>query len=159
MSVIATQVIGAFIWSVVSILISQIVSVTLMAWLGLPPKKLTHEIEVIQNPAIGASFFIVSLTVAFFVNMFTTDVFSRSVTPEEADFLTSTGWIVGALALGTLFMLTNFMIAHRVMGRENNESVFDYIKRELIEEQNVSLAFFLGGLSVVPYISVLFQMV
>jgi hypothetical protein len=72
-------------------------------------------------------------------------------------FLVGAGWITGALVLGWGFTWLSFIIAHRVMGRENDESALDYIKRELILEQNASLAFFLGGLAVVCFISVIYQ--
>jgi len=152
MSQVAVQVLGALLWSVVSIAISQVTSIMLMAWLGLPPKKLVHEIEEVQNPAVGACFFIVSLAVAFFVGMFTSNGFT-----DAEGVLAGTGWIVGALVLGAAFTTLSFVVAHRVMGRENDESVLDYIKRELILEQNASLAFFLGGLSIVCFMSVIFQ--
>lgn len=154
MNEIALQVLGALGWSVLSIAISQGVSVALMAWLGLPPKKLVREIEVVQNPAVGACFFIISLTVALFVGMFTTNANSPT---EAGSIIGGAGWIIGALVLGWAFTWLSFAVAHRVMGRENDESALGYIKRELIEEQNASLAFFLGGLSVVCFISVLFQ--
>lgn len=152
MNEITLQVLGALGWSVLSIVISQSVSVGLMAWLGLPPKKLVREIEVVQNSAVGAVFFVVSLTVALFVGMFTTNG-----TSEAGGILPGAGWIAGALVLGWSFSWLSFIVAHRVMGRENDESALGYIRRELIEEQNASLAFFLGGLSVACFISVMFQ--
>ncbi|MEM6527684.1 MAG: hypothetical protein AAF653_05280, partial [Chloroflexota bacterium] len=137
-----------------SVIVAQVISISLMWFLGLPPKKLVREIEVRQNAAVGASFFIISLAVSFFISQFVTNGQSETVS-----FLAGAGWITGALALGTLLMWLSFIIAHNVMGRENNETVLDYIRRELIEEQNASLACFLGGLAIVPYISVIYQMI
>ncbi len=153
-------IISAIAWSIVATLISQMVSVIILAWLGLPPKKLIHEIEEVQNPAIGACFFIIALSVGLFVGAFTSDGFSAN-DPAFVDpgFLGSTGWIVLALFMGALLTWISFEVAHRVMGVENEESTFRYIQRELIEEQNASLAFFLGGLSIVPFIAVIFQMI
>ena len=148
-------VVSAIAWSVVATLISQMVSVIILAWLGLPPKKLIHEIEEVQNPAIGACFFIIALAVGLFVGAFTSDGF----TTNDPGIAGSTGWIVLALFMGGLITWVSFEIAHRVMGVENEESTFRYIQRELIEEQNASLAFFLGGLSIVPFIAVIFQMI
>jgi len=153
------QVTSAIVWSILAVIISQVTSVGLMAWLGLPPKKLTHEIEVVQNPAVGAVFFIVSLTVALFVSMFVTDLFDTNRQSSDVTYIVGTAWIVGAFLLGMGLSWINFMIAHRVMGRENNESLYDYIRREIVEEQNAALAFFLGGLAIAPFIAVLFQMV
>lgn len=149
-----TIVIGAIGWSLLSILVSQGTSILLMWWLGLPPKKLVHEIEEVQNPAIGASFFIVSLAVSFFISQFVTNGYT-----EAESIPIGAAWIAGALIMGAVFMWLSFMVAHRVMGRENNETVLQYIQRELIEEQNLSLAFFLGGLAIVSFISVIYQMI
>lgn len=45
------------------------------------------------------------------------------------------------------------------MGRQPGETVYTYLRREIIDEQNASLAFFLGGLSVAPFISIMFQLI
>lgn len=148
-------VVSAIAWSIVATLISQMVSVIILAWLGLPPKKLIHEIEEVQNPAIGACFFIIALAVGLFVGAFTSDGF----TTNDPGYAASAGWIVLALFVGALLTWISFEVAHRVMGVENEESTYRYIQRELIEEQNASLAFFLGGLSIVPFIAVIFQMI
>lgn len=148
----ATIIFGSIGWSILSILIAQGTSIAIMTILGLPPKKLIHEIEEVQNAAVGAVFFIVSITVAFFVGMFTTNGYT-----DAGGVLPGAAWIVGAFIMGMGFTWINFIVAHRVMGRENDETVLDYIRRELVLEQNASLAFFLGGLSIVPFISVLFQ--
>jgi hypothetical protein len=160
MNDVALQVSLAIAWSVVATLVSQLISVLFMWWLGLSPKKLVHEIEEIQNPAIGAAFFIISLTVGLFIGIMASDGFSVNK-PEYRDpgFLGGAGWIILALVLGTVLVWISFEIAYRVMGVENNESLYRYIQRELIEEQNVSLAFFLGGLAIVPYIAVIFQVI
>ncbi len=160
MSEAVLVIVGAIGWTIVATIISQIVSISIMTWLGLPPKKLIHEIEEIQNTAVGASFFIISLAVGFFIGAFTSDGFSAN-DPSYVDpgFLGSTGWIVLALVLGAVLTWISFEIAHRAMGIENDENTYRYIQRELIQEQNASLAFFLGGLSIVPFIAVIFQMI
>jgi hypothetical protein len=145
-----------------------------MAWLGLSPRRLTQEIEDVQNPAVGAVFFIVSLTVSLFIGMFVTAGFTpvRSASVEVApgyavdaaaleattqDYLVGAGWIIGAFVLAMVLTWINFYIAYRVMSPTPGENVVQYIRRELIVEQNVSLAFFLGGLAISPFIAVLFQ--
>lgn len=160
MNEVILVVVAAIGWSIAATLISQMVSVIIMAWLGLPPKKLIHEIEEVQNPAIGASFFVIALTVGLFVGAFASDGFSVN-DPAYIDpgLLGSTAWIALALFMGVLITWISFEVAHRVMGVENEESTFRYIQRELIEEQNASLAFFLGGLAIVPFIAVIFQMI
>lgn len=155
MSEAVLVVVAAIGWTIAATVISQIVSIGIMTWLGLPPKKLIHEIEEIQNSAVGACFFIISLAVGFFIGAFTSDGFSTN----DASYPEATGWIVLALALGFALTWLSFEIAHRAMGVENNETTYQYIRRELIQEQNASLAFFLGGLSIVPFIAVVFQMI
>jgi F0F1-type ATP synthase assembly protein I len=155
MNEMITQIVAAVGWTIAATIISQLVSISLMRWLGLPPKKLIHEIENVQNPAVGASFFIISLAVGLFIGIFTSDGFS----PTTPDFLTGAGWIILALVLGFVLTWISFEIAHRMMGVENNETTYKYIRRELIDEQNSSLAFFLGGLAIVPFIAVIFQMI
>jgi len=147
-------VLAAIGWSIGATLIAQLVSITLMWWLGLPPKKLSHEIEDVQNTAVGACFFIVSLTAGLFVGIFTSNGFT-----DAQDFITSTGWIVLALFLGVTLMWMGFEIAHRVMGPIEGESTKRYIQREIVEEQNAALAFLLGGLAVTPFIAVIFQVI
>jgi ABC-type multidrug transport system fused ATPase/permease subunit len=146
-------VIGAIGWSIAAVVVSQGTSILLMWWLGLPPKKLIHEIEEVQNSAVGACFFIVSLAVSIFISQFVTNGYT-----DEGSIIAGAAWIAGAFVLGTVIMGINFFIAHRVMDPQD-ETVIQYIRRELIEEQNASLAFFLGGLAIASYISVIYQMI
>ena len=167
MSVVAQQILLAIGWSILATILAQLISVLFMRWLGLPIKKLVHEIENVQNPAIGAIFFVVSLTVALFVGIFASDGFTPvgarlaegQALTDSQEFLAQAGWIALALFLSLLLTWVSFMIAYRMMGVENNESLYRYIQRELVEEQNASLAFFLGGLMVAPFIAVIFQII
>jgi hypothetical protein len=160
MNELVMQVIFAVAWTIAATIVSQLVSVGVMTWLGLPPKKLVREIEEVQNPAVGASFFIISLAVGLFIGIFTSNGFSiNSADYQDPGFAVSTAWIALALVLGFLLMWISFEVAYRMMGVENNESLKRYIQRELVEEQNASLAFFLGGLAIVPFIAVIFQMI
>lgn len=143
----------ALFWATLAIVISQVASILVVWLLGLPPGKLVKEIEDVQNPAVGACFFIISLTATFFVGFMTTDGF----TPDPSA-LESAAWIIGGVLLGFLYTGLIFIIAHRVMGRENNENMLGYIRREIVLEQNAALAFFLGGLVVSPFISIVFQL-
>lgn len=153
-------IVAAIGWTIAATVVAQIISIFIMRWLGLPPQKLIHEIEEIQNPAVGACFFIISLAVGLFISLFTSNGFSSNdPTYVDPGFLGSAAWITFALILGALLTWISFEIAHRAMGVENDETTYRYIQRELIEEQNVSLAFFLGGLSIVPFLAVIFQMI
>ncbi len=148
------SILAAIAWTTLAIVVSQLVSIVIMAWLGLPPKKLIHEIEVVQNPAVGASFFIISLTASIFIGVY----FSNGFTGFQ-DFGESAAWFVVGLAVAGAYMAVAFTIAHRVMGRENDESVYGYMRREIVEEQNAALAFFFGGISVSPFIAMVFQII
>jgi hypothetical protein len=164
---VAQQILLAIGWSILATILAQLVSVLFMRWLGLPVKKLVHEIENVQNPAVGAIFFVVSLTVALFVGIFASDGFtpvgSRLAEgvgmTDSQEFLAQAGWIAMALFLSLLLTWVSFVIAYRMMGIENNESLKRYIQREIVEEQNASLALFLGGLMVAPFIAVIFQII
>jgi len=58
-----------------------------------------------------------------------------------------------------LFMWGSFWVAHELLDPVDGETVVGYIKREIIDEQNASLAFLLGGLALVSFFSVLYQMI
>ncbi len=150
----AELLLAALGWATLSIVVSQAVGITLMRWLGLPLKQLIHEIEDVQNVAVGASFFIISLTTSLFISIFFSDGFTGS---EEVG--TSVLWFIAGLVLAWVYVAIIFMIAHRLMGRVNNENVYMYLRREIVEEQNAALAFFLGGLSFPPFISIVFQII
>lgn len=150
----AEQLFAAFLWSTLAIVISQAVGIGIMWWLRLPPKKLIHEIEDVQNNAVGASFFIISVTVSLFISIY----FSSGFTNVQS-FADSAVWFIAGLMMAVAYIAIIFAIAHRIMGRINNESVYGYIRREIIEEQNAALAWFLGGLSFSPFIAVIFQII
>lgn len=147
-------ILSAVFWTTFATIVAQVVAIGLMWWLGLPPKKLAFEIEDIQNTAVGASFFVISLAAALFIGLMATDGFT-----EDPSFLESTLWVVGGLLVAMIYTALLFVIAHRAMRPSNNENAYQWIRRELIDEQNSSLAFFLGGLSVTPFIAVVFQLI
>lgn len=146
-------VISAILWTTFVTLLAQAISIIFLWWLGLQPRKLIHEIEITQNTAVGAVFFIISLTSSLFIGLLAAEPAPASSALEEV------AWVVGGLALAALYTAIAFAIAHRVMGRENNEDVYRYLRREIIAEQNAALTFFMGGLAVAPFIAVLYQIV
>jgi hypothetical protein len=161
------QILPAIGWSVLATILAQVISILFMRMLGLPIKKLVHEIENIQNTAVGAIFFVVSLTVGLFVGIFASDGFTpvgERLAPDQAlsdtgELLAQIGWIGMALFLSLVLTWISFMIAYRMMGVQDNESFLRYVRRELVEEQNAALAFFLGSLMIVPFIAVIFQII
>ena len=155
MSELMGLIIEAVIWTIVIILISQVVSFAIVAWLGVPPSKMEHEIEEKQNAAVGAIFFMVTLVVTLFVSVLASNGFT-----EVESAATGAMWIFGGVAFGTILTFLNIFVVFRWMGQEERqagESMYRYIQRELIDEHNLAFAFFLGALAIAPYIAVLFQ--
>lgn len=144
-------VLEALIWATASTIITQLVGFVVMWRLGLPPKKLIHEIEDVQNPAVGAVFFVIALITATFLGGVTVDPTPGQSTLEDL------AWIFGGIAFATIYTMISFTIAHRMMGRIEGETVYTYLRRELITEQNASLAFFFGALAVAPFFAILSQ--
>lgn len=148
-----TVILNTLIWATAATIGSQLIAMLLVAWIGVPPKKLAHELEETQNVAIGAIFFIISLTASIFIGVLVAE-------PTEADSTLATlAWIGGGLLLSLIYTIINFWIAHEVLDPVDGENVYTYIRRELVDEQNAALAFFLGGLMVAPFISVLSQII
>lgn len=142
--------ISAVLWTTFATVVAQLVGIGVMWALGLPPRKLVAEIVDVQNPAVGATFFIISLTASIFVSVLS------GGQPTTAEPLETALWIIGGLLLAMIYTLLVFTIALRLMGAKD-EGMYKYIRRELISEQNAALAFFLGGLAVAPFIAILYQ--
>lgn len=140
-------------WATFATLVAQAVSIGVLWWLGLHPRKLSHEIENTQNTAVGACFFIISIAASIFISTISSSGFT-----SDSTTLDSLIWITLGLVLASIYTWIAFEIAHRAFGKEN-ESLYKYLRRELIDEQNAALAFFLGGLSVAPFIAVTFQII
>ncbi len=145
-------VVTALLWATFATVVSQAISIGLMWALGLPPRRLVKEIEDVQNPAVGATFFIVSLGTALWTSLLASDG-----VPNPAPPLETMVWIGGGFVIATLYTMILFVIAHRLMGREPGESVYDYLRREIVQEQNAAVAFFMGGLAIAPYLAILYQ--
>ena len=155
MSELVSLMIDAIIWTIVIIGLSQIISFAIVAWMGVPPSQMEHEIEEKQNAAVGAIFFIVTLIVTIFISVLS----SNGFTGASAD---SGIWIIGGVLIGTILTFLNIFIVFRWMGKEERaagESIYRYFQREIIEEHNLALAFFIGGLAAAPYIAILFQII
>lgn len=146
-------IVNTLLWATAATVGSQLIATLLVALLGVPPKKLAHELEETQNVAVGSIFFMISLTAAIFIGVLAAE-------PSEADSTLATwAWIGGGVVLASLYTAINFYIAHEVLEPLEGENVYNYIRRELVDEQNAALAFFLGGLMVAPFISVLSQII
>jgi uncharacterized membrane protein YjfL (UPF0719 family) len=147
-------VISALFWTTLTVVVSQGVSILLMWSLGLPPAKLAHEIVEIQNTAVGACFFVISLGASIFTGLMA----SGGFTPDPG-FLESTAWIIGGVVVAGLYAALLFLLAHRILAPKKGEGFYHYVRREIITEQNAALALFLGGLAITPFIAVVFQLI
>jgi hypothetical protein len=146
-------VVSAVLWATVTTVIAQIVAIALMAFLGVRPRALPHELVEVQNPAVGAAFFIITLTAALFIGPLASSGFTPDPTVWE-----SLAWVLGGLVGASLYALVEIMLAHQVLGRRG-EGLRTFIRRELIAEQNVALTWFFGGLLVAPFVAVVYQLI
>jgi len=145
----------SIVWTVVIIALSQIISFGIVGWLGVPPSRMEHEIEEKQNAAVGAIFFIVSLVVTIFISILSSNGFTGASSDSGI-------WIIGGVVVGTILMFINILIVFQWMGKEERaagEGIYRYFQREIIDEHNLALAFFIGGLAAAPYIAILFQII
>ena len=140
-------------WATAAMTISLVLSLLVVWWLGLPVRKLAAEIADVQNTAVGALFFIISLITSIFVG-----VLAGGVPSVSANGLEELAWIVGGVVVASIYMVIAFWVAHREMGPKG-ESLRQWIHREIITEQNAALAFFLGALAIPPFIAVLYQII
>jgi uncharacterized membrane protein YjfL (UPF0719 family) len=142
---------SAVLWATFVTVLSQFISLYLLRFFGLPLKNVREQIEDVQNPAVGAFFFIISLITAFWCSVLSAG------TPTFAEPLETFFWIFGGLVFASVYTMGSWWIAHRRFKPTPGETLYGWIKRELIEEQNIALALFLGGLAVPPFIAVLYQ--
>lgn len=149
------EVFAALIWSTLAILASQFAGISIMWWLGLPPRKLVVEIEEVQNTAVGAAFLIVSIAASLYIGVYFSDGYSE-IPPEFGE---ATVWFITGLLASFGYLVIIFVAVHRLMGREYDESVYGYLRREIIEVQNAALVMFLGGLTLSPFIAMVFQII
>ncbi len=147
-------VIEATLWTILATVISQVVTLFFLWMLGLKPQRLAHEIENVQNTAVGAMFFIISLIVAMFVSVVSSAGFSSDTFDAE-----TLAWTFGGALGAVVYTAILFWIAHYLLEPLEGEGLVGYLQRELIAEQNAALAFFLGGLAVAPFLAVLFQII
>lgn len=149
-----TLILEAIGWAIFATVLSQLIGLGVMTLLGLPPRRLTSTIEDKQNTAVGAVYFIISLITAIYVSTVTGDGYDAAGTTAE-----TWAWILGGAVLGTVLTLISFWIAHYMMDPLEGENLYGYIRRELIDEENAALAFFLGGLAIAPFLTAVQQII
>lgn len=151
----SVEIVGsALLWALLATLLAQLFT-TLIVWiLGISPAKLVHEIVEIQNPAVGASFFVVSLVVSLFIGLITSSGFTHSSSIVEEIL-----WIAIGIVTATLYSVLMLVIVHQVFAKRKKESLFAFLRREIIAEQNASMVFFVGGILLAPFLSMAFQII
>ncbi|MCE7946304.1 MAG: hypothetical protein DYG88_02640 [Chloroflexi bacterium CFX4] len=145
-------IVSALLWAIFATVIAQVVSLIALWILGVPPRRIRHEIEEVQNPAVGALYFVIALIASLWAAKLASDGLPQIAPPLET-FI----WIAGGIVVASAFTALAFVVAHRLLIPEESESAYGWIKRECIAEQNISLALFLGGLACAPFLTVLFQ--
>jgi hypothetical protein len=145
-------IINVILWTVFVTVVSQTIAITVMAGLGLMPRRLRYEIEDRQNPAIGAFFFVISLIAAIYIGFASGDGYQPADSVVE-DIL----WVAGGGILALILTAIIFWAAHILLQPIEGENVLGYMRRELVEEQNAALAFFLGGLAIAPFVAAINQ--
>jgi uncharacterized membrane protein YjfL (UPF0719 family) len=149
-----TLILQAIGWAIFATLLSQSIGLFVMYLLGLPPRRLVSTIEDKQNTAVGAIYFIISLITAIYVSTVTGDGYDPAGNTAE-----TLAWIFGGAFMGLSLTLIIFWIAHRLMDPLEGENLYGYIRREIIDEENAALAFFLGGLAVAPFLTAVQQII
>lgn len=147
-------IIEVILWSTFATIISTGVSIGIVWMLHLPPGRLAHEIEDVQNAAVGALFFIVAIIVAMYTGIMTGDGYDPVESVAE-----TLAWIFGGVVLASAFTFVSWFIAHRLMKPIPGEGLYAYIRREIVDEQNAALAFFYGGLAVAPFVATMYQII
>ena len=142
---------SAILWATLASAISLAASIGLLWWFGVSPRRLAREINDVQNPGVGAIFFIVSLITSMFVS-----VLAGGPATGASPVLEEIAWVLGGAVLASVYAWIAFLIAHRIMAPKG-ESLHKFIHREIVDEQNLALALFLGGLALPPFLAVLYQ--
>ncbi|MGX9686099.1 hypothetical protein ACTQ9L_03000 [Deinococcus wulumuqiensis] len=118
--------------------------------LGIRLNELAREIEQRQTAAVGAIFFWASLGFSL--------LFSRLVgTPASMNDLSwaeAFGWLGVAVGIALLLFTLGTWLVFGMLARRQGETISRYLRRELVDEHNLALAFVLGSLFIVPVIVV-----
>lgn len=150
------QLLEAGLWAAGSSVASIIFSLVILRLVfGLTINKIVQEVEEDQNMAVAIIFAFFSIMVSFFVASFATDGFtSPGNTVQDASWL-----VLGFAAAAVMSTVVNSVILRTFGNRLENESVFAYLQREFIVENNGALALFVTSQGAVWFIQAYFQVI
>ncbi|MBE3561596.1 MAG: hypothetical protein IMW89_20595 [Ktedonobacteraceae bacterium] len=145
------------LWSLLSIIIAGIISILIVTIvLGIKISDLITEIETKQNAAIGIIFKNVAAVLSGLLLIFTSTGFSSS-----EGLLSDILWTVGGGLLTLLFTgILGFLFLNWLSGkRASRETPLQYLRRELVLEQNEALAHIIMAFFIVVGITMIGQII
>lgn len=144
------------LWSLVSILLAGAISLLVVkVILGVRISDLLAEIETKQNAAVGIIFKDIAAVLSGLLLIFTSNGFSNTSTTLVEDLL----WTVGGGLLTLLLIgVFGYLFLRWLTGRRAvKETPLQYLRRELILEQNQALAHIIMAFLIVVGITVIGQ--
>jgi hypothetical protein len=145
------------LWSLLSIILAGVISILVVKIiLGVRIRDLLTEIETKQNAAVGIIFKDIAAVTSGLLLIFTSEGFTSSTNLVQ-DLL----WTVGGGLLTLVFMgVLGFLLLRWLAGRQSlKETPLQYLRRELIQEQNQALAHILMAFLIVVGLAVIGQTV
>jgi hypothetical protein len=143
------------LWSLLSIILAGVISLLVVKIiLGVRIRDLLTEIETKQNAAVGIIFKDIAAVISGLFLIFTSAGFTSSTNLVQ-DLL----WTVGGGLLTLVFMgVLGFLLLRWLAGRRSlKETPLQYLRRELIQEQNQALAHILMAFLIVIGLAVIGQ--
>jgi hypothetical protein len=143
------------LWSLISIILAGIISILVVKIiLGVRIGDLLAEIETKQNAAVGIIFKDIAAVISGLFLIFTSEGFTASTNLVQ-DIL----WTVGGGLLTLVFIgVLGFLLLRWLAGRKSlKETPIQYLRRELIQEQNQALAHIIMAFLIVIGITVIGQ--
>jgi uncharacterized membrane protein YjfL (UPF0719 family) len=132
-----------FVWTFVSVIGSAVIAVLVLRLiLGLSLGKILFEIEEDQNGGVGAAFFSVFTASGFLVGRML-----QSPAVETSAAETALWGAVALIVILVIFVFFNWIILGMVSKRKG-ERVLQYIRREVVDENNTALMLMVGGMLV-----------
>lgn len=147
------------VWGVGATIVSQLITYTAIGLaLQQGPWLISKEIVEDNNGAIGAIFVIISLIVGVYAMLTTINGFSSEFVLGEYLFWTAFAFVTASIMTTILIWASCIWFAHsnKLHGKSHKpETVRQFLKRELIIENNVGLGLYIMGLALPPFLVML----